>query len=171
MPDVLPTSSSATAHTILVVDDDPDILALCDTVLGKAGFVVLKAGGSSDALKLCKTHPGPIHCLLADLVMPPPDFSFALGGNEFPHVHGHDLAGRALYMRNDLRIALMSANIDKELAGYGIRRGTLPFLQKPFQPQALIDLVKQVLQGPPSSMASFADTANNGPEGNDEWFG
>ena len=87
--------------------------------------------------------------------MPPPEFSFASGDNEFPNVHGHELAVRALRMRKDLRVILMSDNIDQDLAGYGIRRGDLPFLPKPFEHQALVALVRQTLHAPPPSIESL----------------
>ena len=41
--------------TILVVDDEPSIITLCQAILEEAGFIVLGAEGSSDALKLL-TH-------------------------------------------------------------------------------------------------------------------
>ena len=87
--------------------------------------------------------------------MAPPEFSFASGGNEFPHVHGHELAIRALRMRKDLRVILISGNIDQELAGYGIRRGELPFLPKPFEHKDLVTLVRQTLQAAPPSIESL----------------
>lgn len=169
-PSDSPTSSPA-KPTVLVVDDDAAVLQLCQTVLEGGGFTVLPAAGSSDALKMCKNHAGSVDILVTDLVLPPPEFSFASGGNEFPHVHGHDLAVRALQMRKNLRIVLMSGNMDKDLAGYGIRRGALPFMEKPFEPQALINLVKQTLQGPPPSVESLTQTSKGGPKDGDEWFG
>jgi CheY-like chemotaxis protein len=96
-------SPNSTKQTIVAVDDDTTIVHLCATVLEQAGFSVMPATNSSEALKICKNHPGPIHLLLTDLVMPPPEFSFASGNNEFPNVHGHELAVRALRMRKDLR--------------------------------------------------------------------
>src|SRR5207253_4797144 len=117
--------------TILVVDDEPSITKLCKTILQQAGFLVLEADGSSEALKICTRHEGPIDLLLTDLILPPPGFQLASSTNQFPHVHGHELAIRALRIRNDLRIILMSGNIDHDLAGYGIARGGLPFLLKP----------------------------------------
>jgi DNA-binding NtrC family response regulator len=148
-------SPQTTKQTIVAVDDDTTIVHFCATVLEQAGFSVLPATNSSEALKICKNHPGPIHLLLTDLVMPPPEFSFASGDNEFPNVHGHELAIRALRMRKDLRVILMSGNIDQDLAGYGIRRGDLPFLPKPFEHQALVALVRQTLHAPPPSIESL----------------
>src|ERR1700704_227183 len=131
------------APTILVVDDEPAITKLCKTILQQAGFSVLAADGSSEALKICTQHEGAIDLLLTDLILPPPGFQLASSSNQFPHVHGHELALRALRMRKNLRVALMSGNIDKDLAGYGIRRWNLPFLSKPFDQQALVALVRQ----------------------------
>lgn len=164
------TTSPAQQRTILVVDDDPTIVTQSGNILKQAGFIVLQANGSSDALKLSKNHQGTIDLLVTDLVMPPPDFQLASGENEFPHVHGHDLAIRMLQMRKDLHIILMSADIEKEVAGYGIRRSILPIIQKPFQPQALVDLVKQVLQTSPPTAESLAESKKSGPKDGDEWF-
>lgn len=157
-------------RTVLAVDDDPDALKLCRLFLEKAGFSVLSAAGSSDALKICKSHEGPIHLLITDLVLPPPEFSFASGENEFPHVHGHELAVRALRMRKDLHVILMSANIEKELLGYGIRAGALPFLPKPLDAQALVSLVNRTLDAPPPTPESLMKESPGGAKGADEWF-
>ena len=149
---IVPRSKSP---TILVVDDEPAITNLCKTILQQAGFSVLAADGSSEALKICTQQERPIDLLLTDLILPPPGFQLASSSNQFPHVHGHDLAVRALRMRKDLRVILMSGNIDHDLAGYGIRRWDLPFLPKPFDHQALVALVRQTLQEPPPSVESL----------------
>lgn len=155
--------------TILVVDDEPSITKLCKTILQQAGFSVLDADGSSAALKICMQHE-PIDLLLTDLILPPPGFQLASSSNQFPHVHGHELAVRALRIRKDLRVIIMSGNIEQDLTGYGIRRRGLPFLPKPFEPQALVALVRQTLQAPPPSGESLIE----GPPGTsmvgDGWF-
>ena len=154
--------------TILVVDDEPSIIRLCQTFLEEAGFAVIGTEGSSEALKICTHHQGPIDLLLADLVLPPPGFQLALTSNQFPHVNGHELAVRATLIRSGLRIILMSGNPDKELASHGIKRGTLPFLAKPFERDRLITFVKNVLAQPAPTLAvdPRARAAND-----TEWFG
>ncbi|MEK7352070.1 MAG: hypothetical protein AAB177_14440, partial [Nitrospirota bacterium] len=114
-------------------------------------------------------HKESIDLLLTDLVLPPPGFQLASSSNPFPHVHGHDLAIRALRIRKDLRIILMSGNIDKDLAGYGIRRGDLPFLPKPFEIQALVTLVRQVLNASPPSTESLTAGPSGTPTVGDGW--
>ena len=155
--------------TILVVDDEPTITKLCKTILQQAGFSVLDADGSSEALKICTQHKGRIDLLLTDLILPPPGFQLASSSNQFPHVHGHELAIRALRIRKDLRVILMSGNIDQDLAGYGIRRGDLPFLPKPLEHQALVALVQQTLHAPPPSVESLIAGPPEIPKVGDGW--
>ena len=83
--------------------------------------------------------------------MHPPEFSLASGDNEFPYVHGHDHAVRALRLRKDLRVVLISGNV-QDLAGYGIRRDGLPFLARPFEAHTLAALVRVTLNAPPPSV-------------------
>lgn len=157
----------ATSPTILVVDDELAITKLCKTILQQAGFTVLHADGSSDALKICTQREGPIDLLLTDLILPPPSFQLASSSNQFPHVHGHELAIRAATIRKGLRVILMSGNPEKELAGHGIKRGTLPFLAKPFEKDGLISLVREVLARP----APALDLSGQGKAANDvDWF-
>jgi len=154
--------------TILVVDDEPSIIKLCKTLLEGAGFTVLQAEGSSDALKICTEHKGPIDLLLTDLILPPPGFQLASSSNPFPHVHGLELAIRAAAIHKGLHVILMSGNPEKDLASHGIKRGTLPFLAKPFEQARLIHLVQDVLAQPASSL----DVSGHGKAANDiDWFG
>jgi len=168
LPDAPP--SSGEGKIVLSVDDDADVNEICRGFLEKAGFSVLTATGSSEALKICKQHPGPIHLLLTDLVMPPPGFSLASSDNEFPHVHGHELAVRALRMRKDLRVVLMSGNVDTDLASYGIRKGSLPFLVKPFDYETLMNIVNQTIQAVPPTPESLMKETIKSPKGTDEWI-
>ena len=162
-------ASQSVSSTILVVDDEPAVTKLCKTILQQAGFSVLDADGSSEALKICTQHEGAIDLLLTDLILPPPGFQLASSSNQFPHVHGHDLAVRALRIRKDLRVILMSGNVDKDLAGYGIRRGELPFLPKPFDQQALVALVRQTLDTTPPSIESLTACSPEIPKVGDGW--
>jgi DNA-binding NtrC family response regulator len=162
--------SQSPSPTILVVDDEPSITKLCRTILQQAGFSVLDADDSSVALKICAQHEGPIDLLVTDIILPPPDFQLASSSNQFPHVHGHELAVRALSMRKDLRVILMSGNIDQDMAGYGVRRGEVPFLPKPLEAQSLVALVRQTLQAPPPSVESLTAGPSGNPKvGGDGW--
>lgn len=70
-------------------------------------------------------------------------------------------------IRSGLRIILMSGNPDKELESHGIKRGTFPFLAKPFERQELITAVHHVLAQPATTLAVEKPPHVNGTE----WFG
>ncbi len=165
------TTDSTATPTVLLVDDETAVLKLCKQLLEQAGFTVLSAEGSSEALKICKSHPGNIDILVTDLVLPPPGFSLASGNNEFPHVHGHELAVRAVKMRDNLRVVLMSGNVEKDLAGYGVKAGTVPFIVKPLDHQAMVDMVRRALQSPPPTPEALMKESGQKAKGSDEWFG
>ena len=55
--------------TILLVEDDEIMLSLTRQLLVENGFTVLEAKDGSTALDLVRSHPGPIHVLLTDVVM------------------------------------------------------------------------------------------------------
>lgn len=155
------------SSTILIVDDEVPITRLCKALLEESGFTVLEADGSSEALKLCTQHRGPIDLIIADLILPPPGFQLASTANQFPHLNGHDLAVRASMIRSGLRIILMSGNPDKELVSHGIKRGTFPFLAKPFERQDLLAIVHHVLAQPAQTLAVEKHPRVNGTE----WYG
>jgi DNA-binding NtrC family response regulator len=159
--------SQAVPATILVVDDEPQILTYCKPLLEAAGFTVLEADGSSEALKICTHHKGAIDLLLTDLVLPPPGFQLASTSNQFPHVNGHELALRAAMIRKGLRIILMSGNLDKDLASHGIKRGSLPFLVKPFGKDDLVNMAHEILAQPAPALNRSA-TSKSGSDV--EWF-
>ena len=57
-------------RTILVVDDDPWVRVLVRDMLAGEGYRVLEAVDGPDAIRVASEHPGPIHMLLSDVMMP-----------------------------------------------------------------------------------------------------
>ncbi len=155
-----------TSPTILVVDDDASMVSLCRLFLEQAGFTVLGAAGSRDALKICTTHQDPIDLLLTDLFLPPPDFEMASSSSEFPHVNGNVLAAKTATIRKGLRIVLMSAVSEEELSKHGIKHGVLPFIRKPLKKDFLVQVVTDTLKNPPPSLTANSVNAS----GDVDWF-
>ena len=56
--------------TILVVDDEPQVLLLIAGALEREGHQVLTAGGGAEAISIWKAWPGGIDLLLSDVDMP-----------------------------------------------------------------------------------------------------
>ena len=65
-----PATTRWTQHTVLVVEDEGQVRAAVREWLEQAGYRVLEASGSSEALELVASHEGPIHLMLTDIVMP-----------------------------------------------------------------------------------------------------
>jgi two-component system, cell cycle sensor histidine kinase and response regulator CckA len=120
------------AETILVVDDDPEVLSLAVDILRMAGYTVLGTGDPRHALRLARTPAEPLHLLLTDVVM--------------PLMSGLQLAAEVRALRPEVKILLMSAYRTKEIEDYRTRLAPGgPFLDKPFTVPALEQAVQAAL--------------------------
>ena len=161
--------SPSLAKTILVVDDDPSMRLICVKTLRAKGFTVLEAEGSSEALKILATHQEPIDLLLTDLMLPPPGLQLASTQNPYPRVHGHDVIQRAFAMKKTSRVILMSSLSYHERKAYQAVTEHVPFLQKPFSVETLMQLVHEVFASAPPS---FDDSAAKSTAKQDvRWYG
>jgi two-component system cell cycle sensor histidine kinase/response regulator CckA len=124
--------SSKPAETILVVDDDPEVLTLVVDILEMARYTVVSTADSRQALRLVRTYAEPIHLLLTDVVM--------------PLMNGLQLAAEVLALRPEVSILLMSAYHTKAIDDHRVRLG-LPglFLDKPFTVVSLMGAVRYLL--------------------------
>jgi len=139
------------AKTILVVDDDPSMRLICVKTLRGEGFVVFEAEGSSECLKILASHREPIDLLLTDLMLPPPGFQITSTGNPYPRVHGHEVIKLTLAMKKTSRVILMSSLSAQDRRAYRIGTNHVPFLQKPFSVETMVQMVHAVLAAPPLS--------------------
>ena len=146
------------AKTILVVDDDPSTMLICAKTLRAEGFTVLEAEGSSEALKVLASHQEPIDLLLTDLMLPPPGLQLTPTQNPYPRVHGHDIIQRTLAMKKTSRVILMSSLSYHERKAYQTITDHVPFLQKPFSVETMMQLVHAVLAAAPLSCDEPATT-------------
>ncbi len=154
--------------TIVIVDDDPSTLLLSAKPLQDAGYSVLQAPGSSEALRLCAEHPTPVNLVVADIFLPPPGFQLSVDKNPYPRVNGLEMVERLLEEKQDIRVILMSSSPGSELRSRGLVRDGLPFLKKPFTAETLLALVQQVLAGPPATAAPKKSTPSR--KDDVEWF-
>jgi len=118
--------------TILVVEDQPDVLEVIEMFLDGLDYRILTATDGVAARKLLESDEA-IHLLLTDVVMP-------------NGVSGLDLARDARRLRQDLKIILVSGylrDIDNRSGGL---KG-LTFLEKPFRQTELADTIAAVLGG------------------------
>ncbi len=121
-------------ESILVVDDDPLVLQVVATILENAHFVVLQAHSGIDAIRVANELTGPIDLLLCDVQM--------------PGMSGPDLGAILKRSRPTIRIMFMSGYTggDMLVLNYG-----WAFIQKPFVPLKLVEMVSSVLHTPNKS--------------------
>jgi CheY-like chemotaxis protein len=157
------------AKTILVVDDDPSMRLICVKTLHAEGFTVLEAEGSSECLKILATCQEPIDLLLTDLMLPPPGFQMTATQNPYPRVHGHEVIQRTLAMKKTFRVILISSLSEQDRKAYRIGIDHVPFLQKPFSVETMMQLVHAVLEAAP---LSCHDTSSKSSVKQDvRWYG
>jgi PAS domain S-box-containing protein len=116
-------------QTILVVDDEPALLAVTVRMLEQHGYDVISATSPDEALMRAEGES--IHLLLTDFVM--------------PKMNGAQLADHMRIDRPDLHVLLMSG-YDHGLANsVPLGDETLPVLRKPFSEDELLTLVHEIL--------------------------
>jgi two-component system cell cycle sensor histidine kinase/response regulator CckA len=118
-------------ETVLLVEDDETVLALCSTVLQTHGYKVLEAEDADSAIEICRGYREPIHLLVSDVVMP--------GAN------GPALALEIRDARPGIRTLFMSGYTQETMEQYGFSGINASFIQKPFSASALAKKVRQVL--------------------------
>jgi len=123
--------STRGSETVLVVEDEPGLRALTRRLLEKHGYTVLEAATADAAAALARDYPGPIHLLLADVVLP--------GGS------GRALADALLSQRADVRVLFMSGYAEDAIVHRGVLASNTPFLHKPFSADTLTAKVREVL--------------------------
>ncbi len=113
---------AASRATVLVVEDDEDVLELVEEALRLSGHRVITAHDGREALALFDQHPD-LQIVVSDVVMP--------NGTS-----GVDLVREVLRRRPSVAVLLMSGYPRDELSRIG---GTdnFPFLAKPFRPSDL----------------------------------
>ena len=120
-----------TARTVLVVDDEPEVLEVATEILRRVGYAVLEAPDGAAALEVAARHPGEIHLLVTDMVM--------------PGMSGRDLAERVRTLRASLRVLYISGYVQDPSARAALASEHSAFVAKPFTPELLIDRVRELL--------------------------
>lgn len=131
-------------QTILVVDDDAMLLALVASGLEQYGYQVLKARGAQEALRLSESHAGPIHLLVADVVLPR---SKRLGVNSSARTEtsGPDVARRIVTLRPNIRVIFITGHTDETIRSMGLTTADSVILKKPFSVDCVVRKVREAL--------------------------
>jgi PAS domain S-box-containing protein len=135
MPEPLPVASAAPGRgeKLLLAEDEPAVRQFAQQLLQEAGYRVTAVGDGVEALEQLRESPEPFALLVTDVAMP------GIGGVELAHrCAGHD---------PDFPVVFVSAYADPKLAAAGLRIARSCWLKKPFEPEELLDCVRQLLDG------------------------
>jgi PAS domain S-box-containing protein len=121
-------------ETVLLVEDEETVRELTRQYLLTQGYEVLEAAGPASALKISSIHPGDIHLLLTDVIM--------------PGMNGPELALRVSAERPEIKILYMSGYTENAIGHNGTLDPGITLLQKPFTLQTLTAKVREALDAP-----------------------
>jgi PAS domain S-box-containing protein len=118
-------------ETILVVEDQEEVGRLAARMLKSYGYEVLVAASGADAIRLAGQHPGSLHLMMTDVVM--------------PGMSGRELADRQRALRPEMKVLYTSGYTDDDIARRGLLEPGTLHISKPYSPHALAEKVRAVL--------------------------
>ncbi|HOK46817.1 MAG TPA: response regulator, partial [Bryobacteraceae bacterium] len=125
------TPPPADREVILLVEDEYGVRKLVRKMLMHQGYRVIEASCGEEALRICEQHPGPIHLLLSDVVM--------------PNMSGRELASRLCAVRPELKVLYMTGYTEDAIVQHGVLEPGVAVLNKPFLSDVLARKVREVL--------------------------
>ncbi|MEO7862644.1 MAG: response regulator, partial [Nitrospirales bacterium] len=130
-----PAEAADGSETVLVVEDENLVRKLIRTILESRGYFVLDAPGGEEAFHVCRSHNGPIHLLITDVVM--------------PKMKGTEVARRLRSIYPGMKVLYVSGYTADTIDQHGVLENGIQFLQKPFSPLDLENRVRDLLDSQP----------------------
>lgn len=118
-------------ETVLIVEDQPDVLEIASLALRGKGYRVLEAQAPGEAISICEGHEGRIHLILTDIVLP------GMSGLEMSQV----LAAK----RPEAKLMFMSGYAREAVAERGVLPPDMEYMAKPFTIHEIQSRVRRVL--------------------------
>lgn len=126
------------SRRILVVDDDPSMVAtLCD-ILSFHGWETTQGHDGRDATEIVQANP--VGLVLMDVIM--------------PRMDGVEALGAIKASRPETQVILMTAYAEQQLLEKAAGMGVSRILSKPVQLPSLVALLEELTQSPPSPLPS-----------------
>jgi signal transduction histidine kinase/CheY-like chemotaxis protein len=128
-----PYQRTPKGETVLVVEDEPALREVTKRIFARNGYRVITAGDGPEALAIARDHPGEIHLLVTDVVM--------------PHMLGKEVAEKMLQIKPEIEVLFMSGYARPVLASQGRLEPGVALVEKPFSEADLMAKAGQVLNG------------------------
>jgi two-component system cell cycle sensor histidine kinase/response regulator CckA len=133
------TAGRATPPSILLVEDDDQIRGFVRTLLTNENYRVIEANTGAEGLRQAEKAEFRIDLLLSDMLL--------------PELSGYDLAVRLREKYPQIRVVLMTGYVEGEIVQRCVEELNAAFLDKPFQPARLRQVVRDALNTPSSQAA------------------
>ena len=117
--------------TLLIVDDEPQVRKLLETLLQHEGYQTLSAGTGEEALLLLERGDAPVDLVLTDVVM--------------PGMSGRELVDRIGTSHGAIKFLYTSGYTDDAIVHHGMLDEGVHFISKPYTAAALTRKVREVL--------------------------
>ena len=118
-------------ETILLVEDEENLLALSRSTLEMHGYNVLPAQSPPEALDICEKYASAIDLLITDVIM--------------PGMNGKELKALVEKVHPGIKSMFISGYTSDIVSKLGVIDEGLHFLQKPFKPNVLLKRVREIL--------------------------
>lgn len=129
----LPTG--ACSGTILIVEDEPVVFTVTQTLLTRSGCVVLTAADGASALEIVREHPSAIDLVLLDMTM--------------PGMTTDDIIRAIRDLNAHVPILLTSGYTSSDTVGHMLDEGAVQgFLPKPYELHELLSAINQLMKRP-----------------------
>ena len=118
-------------ETLLLVDDEEDILKISTEMLNKLGYKVMPVRSGIEAVKLFTEKKDEIHLIILDMVM--------------PEMNGSETFDLLKKIQPDLKVLLCSGYSLSEEASRILNNGHNGFIQKPFDINRVSSKIRELL--------------------------
>ena len=126
-------------ETLLLVEDEMQILELAAKQLSKLGYRVLAASDGRHAVELSKANPATIDLIVSDVIM--------------PEMNGPEAVGEILRVQPRARVIYVSGYTDDVVLQSGVESSGAVLIRKPFNLDDLARLVRANLDEDSSAVA------------------
>lgn len=126
-----PCESSTGSKTFLLIDDEPMVTDICEMMLKKLGYQVLKANNGKEGIELFEANKDRIDLIISDFNM--------------PGMNGQEVVEKLRVIDHSVKVLLSSGGLSVPHEEDALGRGFNGFLQKPYSIEILSDKIDEIL--------------------------
>ena len=129
--EAVPCQRTPNGETVLVVEDQDALREVTKRIFTRNGYQVITAANGPEALDIARGHPGDIHLLVTDVVM--------------PRMRGMEVAEKVRAIKPGIEVLFISGYAQPLLTSVGRLDPSVTLVEKPFSAAELLAKAGQVL--------------------------